>query len=233
MTGNTTGRGKCYVTNGSQVEIAFKVPDFLTGYQEPYFRFKPGEGDMIYHRGKILFSFGTTQNDGTAINLGGVWAYDIKNDSLCQVSDNLSGGQVPTVLIPDQSNNTASGMAYIAGWYGLSSTFGIATSSTAAGIGGAVIKTDIIPAGTFLRKKTFKQVEIVLGTPLASGESIAVTAIKDYGLSTSNVATFNTAGEMSFVSDMNIDSIQAFQLQLTMTGNSATSGCRIRSIRLR
>jgi len=35
--GNHQGRGRIYITNGSQAEVWFKMPDYLSGVQDPYY----------------------------------------------------------------------------------------------------------------------------------------------------------------------------------------------------
>jgi len=228
FTGNTTGRGRIYITNGTQADLYYKIPDWLTGYQEPYYNFRPGQGDAIYHRNKLIFSFTPTDNAGNLLTLKGIFGLDLDTKALSALSDCNGYG---SVLIQDQSTSLGSGMSYIVGNYS-GSTYDISTSSTAAGTGTGIFKTEQVPVGTLLRKRTFKQIEIKLGTPLQSGESIVVTAIQNF-LTNSNVATFNTSGNISFISNVTFQASQWLQLQLSLTGNSGQSGCRIREIRLR
>lgn len=232
FTGNTTGRGRIYLTNGSQADIFAKFPDQISGYQEPYYKVF----DAIYHRNKLIFGVEVSQNvDGSVITSPSyeVWAIDCSTKALRSISEPPGGAGVPRVLIADTSNSTQKGFAYLIGWStGTGGTHGIASCQTGAGIGSAVIKTDRIPVGTFLKKKTFSQVEFKLGTSLASGESIILSYITD--VSSGSIATFSSSDStISNVSPISFQNAQWLQIQASLTGNSATSGCRLREIRLR
>lgn len=230
--GNVTGRGRIYITNGSQVELYVKMPDMISGYQEPYYKFY----DAIYHRNSIVFGCEVTKNeDGSVITspTAEVWAFDCTTKALRGISDITGGSASARVLIPNQSNAAAKGYAYIVG-YSNGSVHGIGYSGTTAGIGTASFKTDQIPVGTFLNKKTISQIEIVLSYPLQSGESVLLTWSSDNGVASGTLATFtSTTTTVGNYSAVNFEKSEWLQLQGTLTGNSAISGCRLREIRLR
>jgi len=224
--GNVTGRGKIFVTNGSQADLVFKIPDFITNREEPYYVW----GDVIYHRNNLVFSFQPMTNNSSPASLTqyGVWALDLETNAFRQLT-NFTG--YANVLIADQSNFATAGMSYMIGVYDASNNYSIQNSSTAAGTGSATIITDQIPVGTVLKKTTFKQVEFKLGTDLASSESVVLTAISDLDNSTA-LGTFNTVGTFSGVASVAFEASQWLQIQAVITGASVT-GVRLREIRIR
>lgn len=232
--GNVTGRGRVYVTNGSQADVFFKFPDHVSGYQEPYYIFY----DAIYHRNNLIFGCDVVQNgNGNVINspTAEIWAVDCTTKAFRGISDIPVGSASAHVLIADTSNNTTAGFSLMVG-YSDGTNHGIGYSGTAAGTGTAIVKSDIIPVGTYLSKKTFKQIEFKLGAALASGESLILTPITDLGATSSAIATFapsNTTVGNASAAGLGVEKAQWFQVQASMTGNSATSGCRLKEIRLR
>lgn len=230
--GNVNGRGRIYITNGSQVELFLKFPDYLSGYQEPYYKF----WDAIYHRNSLVFGVQVTQNGTGAIltsTSSSIWAIDCTTKVFRGISDIPGGSGSGRVLIPDTSGSLAPGYGYIVGYSDGSSINGIAYSGTAAGTGVGSIRSDIIPSGTFLNKKTFRQVEFKLATPLQSGESIQLQYTSDVTsglLGTFTTSSTPTVGDFSAV---NFDKTQWIQIYAQLTGNSPTSGCRLKEIRLR
>lgn len=229
--GNTVGRGRIYVTNGSQTDLYWKMPDHLTGYVEPYYQF----GDAIWHRNNLIFGmFAAKNSDKSPITgISDIWAIDANSKALRSVSTlpvSTAKGRA-NVLIPDSVSG--SGMSFIVGWDDGVSTPGIGYSGTTAGINGnSVIKTDIIPIGTSLDKKTFSNLQLRLATALLSGELIAVTAIEDLGARSTVVGTMTSTDGFSRSFFVNFDQSQWLQLQLTIVGNSETSGGRLKDILL-
>lgn len=223
--GNASSRGRIYVTNGSQADLFFKIPDHILSRDEPYFVW----GDAAYHRNNLLFGFEprTNNGSGTAITNYGVWAVDLETKAFRKVSSAVG---FANVIMPSQTNSIAVGLGYVAGLYD-GSTNTIYNSSTAPGTGSATVITELIPIGTFLRKKTFRQVEVKLASTLGSGESVAITALYDTGSSVT-VGTFNTASEFSKVFPVTFQANQWLQIQAEITGNSV-GGVRLREIRLR
>ncbi len=229
--GNINGRGRIYKTNGSQCDPWFKFPDYISGFQEPYYKF----WDAIYHRNSLVFGVEVTQNGTGAVIVSptsAVWAVDCEDKTFRGVSDVLGGISSARVLIPDISGSLAPGYGYITGYSDGASTSGIASTITAAGTGTGTIISDLIPVGTFLTPKTFSQVEFKLSTPLQSGESIQLIYISDENDS-NTIGTFTSSGTtIANNISVNFERSQWLRIEAILTGNSPTSGCRLREIRL-
>lgn len=236
--GNTTGRGRIYITNGSQADEWFKIPDYIFGELDPYYEW----GDAIFHRNNLVFGFLPSENSGAAAiqNFGYVWAIDLETKAFRAISQLPSTSSFftnATSLIPTY-NLSSPGFGYIVG--ATDGTAGtnhssISYSGTTAGIGTASIITDLVPIGTFLQKKTFTQVEFKLRSPMQSGEAISISARTDNsGLQ--QPLTFSptpTTGSISGVAPVNFQNNQWLNFFVNLTGNSATSGMQLKEIRIR
>lgn len=231
--GSGQGRGRIYITNGSQANLFYKVPDYIFGSQDPYYLW----GDAIFHRNNLIFSFFPLTNAGTLIqNFGYIWALDLETKHFRALSS------LPTTAtfvsnaycLLSTGNLSTPGFGYIAAWDDNSTTPGIGYSGTTAGIGSGSILTDLVPIGTFMQKKTFSQVEYKLRTPLASGESISFLPFLD-GASTANLVFSPTpgTGTLSGVANVTFQNGQWLQFIVGLTGNSASSGVRLKEIRIR
>lgn len=240
--GRFEGRGRIYITNGSQADLYFKIPDHVWNVQDPYFAW----GDVIFHRNNLLLGF-------TAFAPGGlgdlpnpsVWALDLKDKKFRSISYIASarGDILPKVLIPVVAPDIASlgaafsaGFAYYAGTTNNSSQNALNISTTLPGINatGTLVHSDLIPVGTFLQKKTFRQVEFKLRTPLAAGESLTITPVID-GV-TGTALAFQptiTTGSLSGVAPVNFQGAQWLKFIVTMVGTSNASGVRFRELRIR
>lgn len=236
FTGKNNGRGRIYITNGAQAEEYFKIPDYVFGVQDPYFRW----GDAIYHRNNLVFSFFTDLNSHASYvqNFNYVWAIDNTTKAFRAISALASSSTFvanATVLIGTQEIS-ASGFGLIVGWSNNSTTPGIGYTGTTAGINseGTSILTDKIPVGTILQKKTFTQVEYKLRTALASGESISMYSYADNTVG-SNLSFSPTvaAGVLSGVAPVNFQMNQWLQFGVSLIGNSNSSGVRLHEIRIR
>lgn len=230
--GNHQGRGRIYITNGSQAEEWFKMPDYIFGIQDPYYEW----GDAIFHRNMLLFGTFVDSNALTTQLIDQVWGIDLATKTFRSVSNipaNSTATANATCLI-STGNLSVSGLGYIVAWNDNGSNPGIGYSGTTAGIGTAVINTDLIPVGTLFQKRTFSQIEFKLRSPLQSGESISIIPIVDG--TAGSALTFDstvTTGSISGVSPVNFQGAQWLQFQISLTGNSASSGVRLREIRLR
>lgn len=234
--GNTGGRGRIYITNGSQAELYYKVPDYLFNVNDPYFEW----GDAIFHRNNLIFGFFAIPNSQASPVLSSyIWALNLDTKAFRSISEisSPSGIASPGVLIA-AVNPSGPGFSYITGWSDGSggSNRGIGYSGTAAGINalGFNIQTDKIPVGTFLQKFTPSQIEFKLRSPLQSGESITITPIVDDSVQTA--ITFSptvTTGSISGVGPITFTGSQWLQLQVAGIGNSASSGVRLYEIRIR
>ena len=236
--GKFAGRGRIYITNGSQADLYYKVPDYIFGQQDPYYVW----GDVIFHRNNLIFGFVVLSNARSGdVASNNIWALSLVNKAFRSLSTitTATGSLLPGALIPiisPVSPNGPSGFGYIAGWWDDSSAGGISYSNTTAGVSssGTTINTDLMPVGTFTQKKTFTQLEYKLRTPLASGESISVVPIIDGSAGTA--FTFQptvAAGQLSGVANQTFQGAQWLSLQVTLVGNSGSSGGRLKELRLR
>lgn len=232
--GNQNGRGRIYITNGSQANLYFKIPDFITTEQEPYFVW----GDAIYHRNNLLFGFVPFQNSGssdTGVANDNVWAIDLDTKVFRPVSilpsASLKGNANCLISLGSVSSP---GFGYIVGWDDRGSVPSIGYSGTVAGIGGATFNTDLIPIGTLLNPKTTAQIEFKVRTPLRSGESIAITAFNNSGNSTVlSTIVGGAVGDISGYYTSTVEKSQWLGLRVSIVGNSATGGGRLYEIRIR
>lgn len=252
--GNTAGRGRIYITNGSQADLYFKIPDYLFGEQDPYYVW----GDAMFHRNNLIFGFSPMHNSGSGdifvqFNSEQLWALSLESKnitggytqggmrSITTLFSNGVNATNATVLI-GATNPSTSGFSYIAATADSASNWGIGYSGTTSGfsinsfssISPSNIVTDLMPVGTFLQKTTFAQIEYKLRTPLKSGESITIATVVD-GVQGNNL-TFSptvTTGAFSGTSPIDFTGAQWLQLYIRMIGNNASSGVRLKEIRIR
>lgn len=225
------GRGYIYVTNGSQVSIFAKMPDSFNDTQgtytpEPYWTF----GDAMYHRNKLFF--GAKSASGT----GGVWMLDLQTGVITRANlFSINSSTLVTVINSIYSGTGAvppDGYGYWCGGGTQAGTckmnYTTATMSTSA-----VVITDKIPVGTFLKKKTFNQVEVKLAKALVSGETVTLEYISDLG--TGTIGTFTSAdGGVGKVFPVNFQTGQWLQLKATLTPtNTNPTYVRLKELRLR
>lgn len=228
--GNANGRGRIYVTNSSQADLFYKIPDYIFGEQDPYYEW----GDAIWHRNNLIFGFFVTKNSGAAVlSSTEVWAIDLESEAFRSISEISSSSGKANAKVLISGLGSSPGMGYIVAWDNLGSTSGIGYSGTTAGIGSSSLQTDLIPVGSFLESRTFNQVEVKLRSSLQSGESLQIQALTNPDQATVVVGTMSTVGTMSEVFTVNFEKIQWLQFQLLSTGNSATSGVRLKEIRIR
>ncbi len=241
--GGTTSRGRIFITNGSQANLFYKIPDYITsefdtnaGEQDPYFTW----GDAIYHRNNLIFSFFMIKNGGGYITAdvnfqvtSQLWGIDLETNAFRGLSI-LNAATVigrAGVLMP--ALQTSPGFGYIAGVQDSTgvTTANIQYSGTAVGTGRFNVYTDKIPVGTFIDKKTFSEVEFKLRTGLASGETLAIVPISDNVSQTQFLA--NTLGQISDVYPVTFEKGQWLQFLIQGNGTSPNSGVRLREIRIR
>lgn len=228
-------RGRIYVTNGSNVELYRKFPDQIAGVPEPYWVW----GGALYWRNQLYFALQSYQNNGTAIlNTGGVWAIDLDTKALRHTNDVFLGSSASCPVIAPNVSSTLPGGA---GLYASSTNSGntawqLDVSSTSPYTDGStVIRTDLIPVGTFYTGRSFTQVEYKLSRPLVSGESVAIGWRNTLtGAFTSLVSDSTQVGSMSGTFVSNIDPSQYLQIEVALTSTASTpSYCRLTEIRIR
>ncbi len=240
-------RGNIYLTNGSAVSSALKVPDYCSsGQVEPYFKW----GGIMYLRGRVWFSIEDQTSSHTG-NCGGVWSFVPTQNFFIGQDTGLSlrmdnrpidgtfNGYSPVLLA--SQNQSARGPQY---WdFRTSSTSSPAYSinfSDTIPTSAAIIETELIPTGTLLDKKTFAQIEFKL-TALADAnatETVAISYRKNLTDSFTSLGTAITEGAPAFLSGYfkaNFQKTQWLQLQITLTpsGLSTSSFLRLFEIRIR
>ena len=242
--GGATSRGRIYVTNGSQANLFFKIPDYISGQEDPYFTW----GDAIYHRNNLIFSFFMMKNGGGYItadvsfgSTAQLWAVDLSVNvygtptetgfrGLARM-DAASGIGRAGALLP--TLQTSPGLGIIVGVQDSQSTSTAAIENicSTVGIGRFTVTTDKIPVGTILQVKTFTQIEFKLRTGLESGESMNIIPVSDNVNQTT--LTTNTVGAISDVFPVTFEKGQWLSFIIQGIGNSATSGVRLYQIRIR
>lgn len=225
--------GRIYETNGSDWRLLKKVPDYLTGTQEPYFTIHSAK--LI--KNHIYFSFSATENDGTAISdLDGVWSVDITTGVLCLANELSHATNGTTTIISRYAiSDTPAGAGIIAGWEDDSSNYGIDIGSSNPYSGGeTIIDTDIIPIGTYRDSETIAQIEFKLSKPLVSGESIELQQRSNLNDSFSTIGTGNTTSSLSDAFDANFENVEWLQIRAILTSTDTTpSFVPLREIRIR
>lgn len=225
----TGQKGNIYITSGSSVSLVTSVPDYCAGiagspstYIEPYFRW----GGAMYLKGRVWFSI-LDQTAAKAGNCGGIWSFVPNQDGISLRLENQSSygtyNGYAKVLLPSQQQ-MAIGPQYWTGWdssissvtYGIDFSDVITTPS-------AVIETDLIPTGTMLNKKTWRQVEYKLSTPLAVGESVAVAYRQNSTDAYTSVGTAVVDGTTALSGYFPVDFQNGQWLQLKVTLNPLAS----------
>lgn len=226
-------RGNIYVTDGTRTELFKKIPDHITGKNQPYFTWV----EATSHRNNLVFSFTADENDGTDItSIYGVWAINLTEKALRHIitASNGSSAQV-TVLMSNPHPGPLAGEALIVGWKN-STTYGVDIGSSNPYTGGeTVISTDMIPIGTNLNKVTPQDFEIKFSRPLVSGESVALKSRVNLTASFGSAfLTENGVDAISARGDTDFENAEWVQLQLVLTSTTTTpSRCPVREIRIR
>ena len=231
-------RGRIYITNGSQAQLYKKVPDHLSNTIEPYFTW----GGATSQKNQLYFGVSATSNAGTPINsYGGVWAIDLDTAALrfiTQLSYNSSTSSYPGIATALAIvSGTATGYGLFIGWNSGSSTYGVDASISNPYTGGqAYIISDLIPVGTFIKKRTFSQVEFKLSVPLVAGESVEMQVGSTFA------GSFTSAGTYSFISGTDnlsanfpftIEKLQWLKVKAILTSTtSSPSYCRLKEMRV-
>lgn len=230
--GNAQGRGRIYITNGSQADLFFKMPDYLFGVNDPYYEW----GDAIFHRNNLIFGCFINSNAGTTQSFAEVWAVDLDTKAFRSISDiSTATGKMSATALLSTSSLTSPGFGYLVAWSD-TSVGGVGRSNSTVGVGSANIITDYIPVGTAIRLKTYRQLEFKLRSALQSGESITISSMVNPDQVTVQLGTTSFSvdgGVMSGIYPVNFQKSQWLQFQIAMTGNSASSGVRLKELRLR
>lgn len=196
-------RGRIYVTNGSNIQQYKKFPDSLSGTVYPYYM----PQDAVYWRDQIFFSYVAYDSSGNALsNTGGIWSIDAESGALSG-SAILSYGTYAgaCTVITNQINDLAAsassgfptGLGLYAAWSN-SGTFGIDIGSNTPYTSYQTrIDSDLIPIGSFLKKRTFQNIEWKLGKPLVANESVRLSWRGNLTDAFTVIGTTTTAGLVS------------------------------------
>jgi len=228
-------RGRIYITQGAQAKMYKKVPDHLSGTVEPYFTW----GGVCSTKNQLYFGVYATDNANTPINTyGGLWAIDMDTNAM-RVANKLSYGDysgyvsmcIPRFTYTSGSTNPIGAGLYL-GWPGgmdVSSRYPYSDYT-------CYIDTDLIPIATFLKKRTFENLEWKLTTPLVSGEGVKLSIRTKFNDAFVQVGETTTAGVFSDVyQEMNFQNAEWIQIRVELKsinlGNP--SYVRLKEIRLR
>lgn len=245
-------RGRIYISNGSQVQLYKKVPDFISGTVEPFYVWKCAG----YTRNILYFGFNTDTNLGapTNYNIGGLWGIDLDTKSILLVNQ-LSYGTYagyPSLFIanPVQFASGIAGPSQGRGFYVCWNSLNNGSGSTGVDYSDgstpytnyeSYIITEAVPIGTLLIPKTPTQIEFKLSKPLVSGEGVKISYRTDLNasfapLTTPAGATWEvlTVGAISGVTQTNFEKAQWVQLQVFLKSTATTpSYTRLKEVRLR
>lgn len=233
-------RGRIYVTNGSNMELYKKFPDYVSGVEEPYYTWL----DAYYWRDQLYFSLTATTNAGSALTTtGGLWAISISDDCLRhtnKLSYDTYGGSA-TVIVPNVIATSPAGGGLFTAWTH-SGSYGVDQGSVNPYSNfEASVETDLVPIGTYLDPTTIQQVEFKLSQPMVSGEGVKLyyrQNMKDsYTLMTdgsSSSGTFGTVGELSGYVPANFQKGNWLQLKAeTSSTNTTPTYTRLKELRIR
>lgn len=238
----TGNRGRIFMTNGSNVSLFWKIPDYLSDTVNPYFLWT----DATFNRNQLYFGFKCTDNAGTTINkYGGLWAIDMDTNAgrqLNQLSYGTYSGYASALCNSsfftqqDITPSTSDGYGLFIGWYD-GSTGGIDKGiSTPYATAKAYVNSDMIPVGQFLTKRTFEKLEYKLSTPLVSGETVTLGYRTNINEAFTNVPITQggSTGDLSGITGtVNFENVQWIQIQAFLTSTaSSPSYVRLREIRI-
>lgn len=218
-------RGRIYVTNGSGVSLFKKIPDYVSGVNEPYYTWNDATG----WKGQLYFGFTATKNDGTALtSTGGVWAIDLKTGAfrgINKLSYDTYGGSI-NVLLPNVLSSVPVGIGLYVAWTN-SSTYGIDVSSQYLYSSyEAMIETGLLSVGSPIAKRVITHLMAQLAKLLTTGQGVRVSYRKNLTDSYSSPITFDFAtysGIAGFFKDFPLTDAEFVQLKIEMTANSSSS----------
>lgn len=226
-------RGRIYITNASQANLFKKIPDHISGTVEPYFTW----GGVCSNKNQLYFSLSCMTNSGTPISqYGGVWAIDLDTDAL-RLTNKLSYGTyagISSAMIPNFGPSPSGTGIYI-GWDSGNSTFGIDGTTSIPYTGSqTTIDSDLIPIGTFLKRKNFNFVEYKLNQPMVSGESVTLNYRLKFNDAYTQIFIDATVGNFSNFSKVNFSNAQWIQIQAVLNSTaSSPSYTRLVEMRIR
>lgn len=235
-------RGRIYITNGTQMQLYKKVPDFISGGLDPYYTW----GDATFFRNKLHFTFTAQDNSGTALNsTGGIWSLGIDAGQTAvdlptagslfnenQLSYGTYGGSCP-VLFYNQ-NPSPPGYGICGAWVN-SGVSGLDMSSSLPYTNfQTYIDTDLIPIGSFYQPHTAQQLEYKLSKSLQTGESVRVSYRFNLTDTFTAFWTSTNVGAISDAIQLPFEKFQWIQFRVELKSTATTpSFVRLTELRLR
>lgn len=239
-------RGRIFITNGSSIDEYKKVPDYVTGQMNPYYRWR----DASFARNQLYFTFDATTNSDSALTtVNMAWAIDLAKGALYGVNkitnSGYSGSTSMVVEMPPRSvNDQPAGSSLVLGWR-VSNTYGVDVGSGNPYDGlEAFIDFDMIPVGTYFKPFSPSQIEWKTAAPLGgngTAETIRILYRKNLTdsfteIGSTTIATAPTENSQN-VSDSyqaNFQKAQWIQLRVEMSSNATTpTFCRLMEVRIR
>lgn len=244
-------RGRIYVTNGANVDLYKKIPDYVSGVVQPYYLFNgPGQasattangvtpyGAAIYWRNQLYFTFTSTDNDGISLTTTtALWAIDVASGAMRVVSKmsyNTYSGTIP-VIVPNMATFSPGGEGLFCGWTDANGTPGIdASVSTPYTNYETYIDLDMIPVATYIDPFSPSQIEWKTSAPLVSGEAVRLSYRTNITEAFTVIGTSSTAGVFSDMMQANFQKVQWLQLRAELKSTASTpSYTRLTEIRIR
>lgn len=213
-------RGNVYMTNGSNIDLFKKFPDYLSGVVDPYYTWTWA----IYWKNQIYFSITARTNSNVSVDtFSGLWALDLTTGALRfsnTLSHGLVTGSVPVILPMGNIRPTGDGL--YTGWVngatgGLDYTSGSPYTNYET-----QIDSDLIPIGTFLNPNTLSNLEFKLARPMVSGEGIKISWRGNQTDAFTLVGENTTVGTLSAIFTSNFQNTQWLQLRINMKSTASS-----------
>lgn len=216
--------GNIYITNGANINMFKKIPDFLTGVINPYFLW----GWAMYWKNQLFFSFRAFSNASPSViidDFAGVWSIDLVTEAF-RMTTSLSYGSYlgnVKVLLP-MGNIRPTGEGILAGYINGATSGVDYTSASPYTNYEAVIDSDLIPVGTFLNPNTFSNIEFKLSRPMVSGEGVKISYRTNLTDSFTLIGENTDVGALSALFTMNFQNAQwaQFRINTKSTASSPT-----------
>ena len=242
-------KGNIYVTNGNTASVVITVPDYCAGiagtkssYIEPYFIW----GGAMFCRGRVFFSI-QDQTATKAGNCGGIWSFvptqnlytGMQDTGIALRQEHISSYGTyngMSILLLPATNQQGIGIQFFSAWASsiASPTYGIDFTGTFPRNYPTIIETDIVPTGTTLNKRTFKQIEYKLSTPLLAGETVTIKYRQNStdAWVSCGTAIVESTGELSGYFTVNFEKGQWLQLQVALTPYADAAESFIRLVKI-
>jgi hypothetical protein len=226
--------GRYFMTNGSSITEAFRIPQSSTGITSGYLN--PYPGAMIQFNDKILFNVSA----GSGINNLGVWSYNLKTGAILlenTISTGGSGGSNGVLIGALKTTGTNS---YFIGWSEGGSTFGIDLCSLYNGRKtnySAYIESQYIPIGSKTNPVPLSEIEFTLVKPLTTGQGVKIKYRTNLSDSFTTLGTYDFAtygGITGYTDTFNITADGGIQVRCELTtGSNSTTTPELREIKIR